>query len=139
MRTNATIVWLALWLSFVGCQLAARAADEPVRPQGYRHADFQQPYDRTYGGYWWIDPSGDICEEGITVQGNPLICSRDTMLVLDATAAEVRDLHFVDGDIRRTWTHGGRATAVHVFTKQCPDSLVGSWCTCPQESDEALQ
>ena len=63
------------------------------------------------------------------MQGNPLVCSRDTMLVLDATSAEARDLHFVDGDIRRTWTHGGRATAVHVFTKQCPDSLVGSWGT----------
>ncbi len=129
MRTNATIIWLALWLGLIGYQLAVRAADEPVRPQGYRQSTSGQPYDRTYGGYWWIDRSGDICEEGITVQGNPLVCSRDTMLVLDATAAEVRDLHFVDGDIRRTWTHGGRATAVHVFTKQCPDSLVGSWGT----------
>ena len=51
------------------------------------------------------------------------------MLVLDATSAEVRNLHFVDGDIRRTWTHGGRATAVHVFTEQYPNSLVGSWGT----------
>jgi hypothetical protein len=104
-------------------------AAENVRPQGYRHVDLRQAYDRTYGGYWWVDPNGDICEEGITIQGNPLVCSLDTMLVLDAGSAEVRDLHFVDGDIRRTWTYGGRATAVHVFTKQCPDSLVGSWGT----------
>ena len=22
------------------------------RPQGYRHVDLQEPYQRTYGGYW---------------------------------------------------------------------------------------
>ena len=98
MRTNSGCSWLALMLSFLGCELVVQAEEEAVRPQGYRHVDFGQPYDRTYGGYWWIDRHGDICEEGITVQGNPLVCSRDTMLVLDATSAEVRDLHIVDGD-----------------------------------------
>jgi hypothetical protein len=126
MRTN---FWLMLWLTSWGCGMASWAAEGQVRPQGYRHVDFRKPCDRTYGGYWWIDQNGDICEEGITVQGNPLVCSKDTMLVLDATSAEARDLHFVDGDIRRTWTHGSRATAVHVFTKQCLDPLVGSWGT----------
>lgn len=43
--------------------------------------------------------------------------------------AEAGDLHFVDGDIRRTRVNGSRSTGLHVFTKQCADSLVGSWGT----------
>jgi 4-diphosphocytidyl-2-C-methyl-D-erythritol kinase len=126
-RLGGYLVRTNLWLGFWAFGMVCWATGDQVRPQGYRHVDFRKPYERTYGGYGWIDQNGDICEEGITVQGNPLICSTDTMLVLDAAAAEARDLHFVDGDIRRTWMHGARATAVHVFTKQCPDVLVGSW------------
>lgn len=47
---SLTNFWPALWLGLVGCQLTARAADEHVRPPGYRQVDFRQPYDRTYGG-----------------------------------------------------------------------------------------
>ena len=96
-------------------------------PQGYRYVNLHEPYERTYGGYWWTDKDGTILEEGITVQGSPLICSSDTMLVLNAATAEAGDLHFVDGDIRRTWINGSRTTGLHLFTKLCSDSLVGNW------------
>jgi len=117
-----------LWLTSLGCGMASWAAEGQVRPQGYRHVDFQKPYDRTYGGYWWIEPDGTLCEEGITVDGLPLIGSVDTMLVMNAATGEASHLHFVDGDIRWTWAYGSRTTGLHLFSKLCPrDPLVGSW------------
>jgi len=125
MRTN---FWLMLWLTSWGCGTASWAAEGQVRPQGYRHVDFQKPYDRTYGGYWWIEPDGTLCEEGITVDGLPLIGSADIMLVMNAATGEASHLHFVDGDIRWTWAYGSRTTGLHLFSRLCPrDPLVGSW------------
>lgn len=121
MKTRLVIGSIVMLLG--GCQVLTRAED---RPHGYRYVDLQKRYERTYGGYWWTTADGDICEEGIAVQGSPLVCSSDTMVVIDAATAQTGDLHFVDRDIRRTWI-AGRSTGLHLFSKSCPDSLVGSW------------
>ena len=126
MRTRTFVVLMLIWCGWGAVHISA---DDSRLPQSYRHVDLLKPCQRTYGGYWWTAESGDICEEGITVQGSPLVCSNNTMLVLNAATAEAGDLHFVDGDIRRTWVNGSRSTSLHVFTRLCSDPLVGSWGT----------
>ena len=104
------------------------AAELGVFPHGYRHLDLGKSLDRTYGGYWWTSEDGTICEEGITMDGRPLVCSSDTMLVINAATAEAGDIHFVDGDIRRTWVNAGSSTGLHLFSELCSkDPLVGRW------------
>lgn len=104
------------------------AAELRVSPHGYGHIDLSKSFDRTYGGYWWTSEDGAICEEGIAMDGRPLVCSSDTMLVVNASTAEAGDIHFVDGDIRRTWVNAGCSTGLHLFSGLCPkDPLVGSW------------
>jgi len=128
VNTTEFLAAQVLWLVVFPLALALPGA-EAAQSQ-FRFVRFGGPYERTYGGYWWIEPDGVMCEEGITVEGSPLVCSSQTMLVANAATAEVCDLHFLDGDIRRTWVHSGgrgRNTAVHLFTKLCPDPLVGSW------------
>ena len=46
--------------------------------RSYNFVPEYRTYDRTYGGYWWVDEDGTIHEEGITVEGMPLICTGDT-------------------------------------------------------------
>jgi hypothetical protein len=104
-------------------------AQGDTKPHGYRHVNLQKPYERTHGGYWWTAGDGTIYEEGISIQGRPLLCSRDTLVVLNAATAEAGDLHFVDGDIRRTWANGARTTGLHLFTRLSQDTLVGNWAS----------
>lgn len=120
----ASAMWLVVW------QAALALGDGEGVGHGFRFVDLGGPCERTYGGYWWTRQDGTMCEEGITIEGSPLICSSGAMLVANAATAEVADLHFVDGDIRRTWVHSGgtgRNTGLHLFTKLCPDPLVSSW------------
>ena len=128
--TNRMKMMVASVLWVVGCQVAAAHGGAEAAGHGYRFSGLEGPCQRTYGGYWWMRKDGTMCEEGITIQGSPLICSSDTMLVANAATAEVSDLHFVAGDIRRTWVYSGqpgRNTGLHLFTKLCGDPLVSSW------------
>jgi len=117
---------VVLWAS--DAFAADPAAELRVFPHGYRHLDLGKSLDRTYGGYWWTSEDGAVCEEGITIEGRPLVCTSDTMLVVNAATAEAADIHFVDGDIRRTWVASGSATGLHLFSELCSkDPLVGRW------------
>ena len=127
---NMTSMMVASVLWLVGWQAGLALGGAEAAGYGYRFAGLKGPCQRTYGGYWWTRKDGTMCEEGITIQGSPLICSSGTMMVANAATAEVSDLHFVDGDIRRTWVYSGgpgRNTGLHLFTKLCGDPLVSSW------------
>lgn len=84
-------------------------------------------YDRTYGGYWQTDKQGVMHEEGICVQGYPLIYANDTEVVFNAGTGELADFHILDGDIRRNLLISLGSSALHLFTKLSDDPRVANW------------